>query len=222
MRASHSTIYRQSWPGRTPTLIGGLALAAAGVVVASVVGAGADIPVMALENSVPAATADDDRVATTVQGDAGGELATEPIVTYEVFLSRDPFEPVVPEDEEPAATGEVDPVTGEAITDPDATVGGGTDPSIAPPTDTGTTPLEGCRGDGEVVCEGRVVTLVDLATTLDGASVAVVQIDTVIYEVGVGERFAGAFEVRSIDGRCANLIYGDDGFQLCRGDAVLK
>jgi len=51
---------------------------------------------------------------------------------------------------------------------------------------------------------------------------AVIQVDTTIYEVRVGETFAGSFLLRSIDGRCVNVLYGDDGFRLCEGDRVMK
>jgi hypothetical protein len=68
-----------------------------------------------------------------------------------------------------------------------------------------------------VVCDGRVVTLTEIR-----GEVAYVQVDSTVYEVRRGDVFAQYFVVRSIDGACVNLLYGDDGFRLCEGDRVLK
>lgn len=49
-----------------------------------------------------------------------------------------------------------------------------------------------------------------------------VQIDETVYEVRVGETFAGNYLVRSIDPPCATLLFGDDAFTLCEGESALK
>jgi hypothetical protein len=181
-----------------------------------------------------------------VAADDGSQLAAEALaVTFDVYLARDPFSPVVPEDEPeaadpdpsdpaaptPTAPGDqpVDPVTGEPIPPgqpaPPGTPPPGTQP---PPPGTqppppGTRPPSGaCRGDDEVVCEGHVVTLEGLSTRADGTRVARIQVDQKVHEVAVGEVFAERFLLRAIDGGCVSVLYGDDGFRICEGDRVLK
>lgn len=89
---------------------------------------------------------------------------------------------------------------------------GGTDGSDSGP----------CRGTDTVVCEGRTVTLIDVYVTGDGEAVAVVQVDSTLYEVGRGDTFAQNFQVVSIDPPCVTLLYGDDAFTLCEGERTLK
>lgn len=84
-------------------------------------------------------------------------------------------------------------------------------------TDTGP-----CRGDDQVVCDGRVVTLIDVFVGQDGTPVAVVQVDSTLYEVRRGDTFAQNFQVISIDPPCVTLLYGDDAFTLCEGERTLK
>lgn len=78
-----------------------------------------------------------------------------------------------------------------------------------------------CRGDDEVVCDGRVVTLIDVYVS-GGEAVAVVQVDSTLYEVRRGDTFAQNFQVISIDPPCVTLLYGDDAFTLCEGERTLK
>jgi hypothetical protein len=164
---------------------------------------------------------------------AEGDIVALPVVTYDVYLARDPFDPVVPEPEPEAsatpATGDGDG-TEPVFTGGDGSVDGAdgqpTDPSN-PPDGSGEgepgdgAPEGGCRGEEEVVCDGQVLTLVDVATK-DGQPVAIIKVDTSIYEVPEGGVFATFYQVRAIDGSCASVLYGDDGFTLCRGDRVLK
>lgn len=161
------------------------------------------------------------------------------VSTYEVFLARDPFEPVVPE---PAAGGGGNGGNGVSVVDPDRTGDPTTsptgDPTTSPtssPTTSPTTqptanptaspdPTEspsGCVADGAVVCDGHTVKLVDVFEA-SGAPAAAVQVDNVLHEVTAGETFAQHFEVRSIDDACVTLLYGDDAFTLCEGESVLK
>lgn len=86
---------------------------------------------------------------------------------------------------------------------------------------TGTEDGRCAARSGDVVCEGRVVTLIDVYTS-DGETVAVVQVDSTLYEVRRGDDFAGNFRVVSIDPPCATLLYGDDAFTLCEGQRTLK
>lgn len=185
----------------------------------------------------------EDEVAT------GDDVVALPLRTVEVLLARDPFDPVVPSDiadladdgdpdaadpDDPAAPTDPDAGTQPDPVDPDgpsAPVDPGDgarpgDPSLPPgpatPPGAGTPPgTPACVGEQEVVCDGQVVTLVDV-TTVNDEDIAVIQIDTNVYEVTRGQVFATYFQLRSIDGQCVSLLYGDDGFQLCAGDTVLK
>lgn len=96
--------------------------------------------------------------------------------------------------------------------DGEGTDGGGGDGSTSGP----------CRGDEQVVCEGRTVTLIDVYVGADGEPVAVVQVDSTLYEVRRGDSFANNFQVVSIDPPCVTLLYGDDAFTLCEGERTLK
>ena len=155
--------------------------------------------------------------------------------TYEVFLARDPFEPVVPV---------VDSGTGGR----DAARPPPTSPTELPddvahdhrPTTSPTTSsdhvadvepnavalaiparTDGCQQELAVVCDGHRVSLVDVFQQ-DGQSRAAVRVDDALYEVSTGETFATSFLVRSVEPPCVTLLYGDDAFTLCEGESVLK
>jgi hypothetical protein len=162
---------------------------------------------------------------------------TLPLVTYEVFLDRDPFDPVVPEPVAEAAATETATAEGGVGDTTDGSggttdlTGGTTDGTTPPPTDAGdgaTVPVQppptgGCTtGEDGYVCDGRVVSLLDIRTDEDGQPVAIVQVGSTVYEARVGETFAGTFRVQSISGDQVFLLYGDDGFDLREGDRVLK
>ncbi len=50
----------------------------------------------------------------------------------------------------------------------------------------------------------------------DGATHAQVEVDGTVYDVVVGEQFAGGrFELRSVGGNCATFLFGDEQFTLC-------
>lgn len=126
-----------------------------------------------------------------------------PVETFQVFLSRDPFRPVQPD---PDGNGGPAP-------SPGATPSPGASPGTSP---------GGCVGDAEVVCDGRVVTLVDVFEDDAGLPTAVIQVDSTLYTVHEGDTFAQNFRVLSIDPPCVTLIFGDDSFTLCEGEQVLK
>jgi hypothetical protein len=215
----------------------GVPLAVAAVAAFLLVGAGTSddlvLPV------VPAqATAEVDPAADAL----GEDALTLPTVTYDTYLDRDPFEPVLREAAEvespdtvaapapapPTPTGGtivVDPETGQLIvvsSDPSPTTQP-TDPSQPDGStdDPNTTDSRRCQGGDELVCEGRVVTLSAVEQTSNGAS-ATFQVDTVVYTVGVGEDFATSFRLLSVDGSCATFLYGDERNTLCTGQSTLK
>lgn len=222
-----TTVIAEQPGGRNPLV---LVAAVAGAVLAAVlIWFFAVAPLLAGDEpddtaAAPAATVTDD-AAAAAPDDAAVEAAADaavdealPIVTYEVFIDRDPFEPVVPEPASATADVAVEPVDGTDGSVTDGTTGGTTDGT------TGEQPeaTDGCTTGDQVVCDGRVVSLVDIKTADDGTRVAIIQVDTTLYEVGAGQVFAGAFQVQSISGDRVFLLYGDDAFELQEGDRVLK
>jgi hypothetical protein len=178
--------------------------------------------------TVPAASVEPADETDTAEAAAEAVAAELPLVTYEVFLDRDPFDPVVPEPV--AATAPTSETGGEpsedgtdptAPTDPNAQP---TDPAPAPtPVPDGTVDQSGgCVAGEQLVCNGRVLSLIEIRTTEDGERLAIIQVDTTIYEVGVGETFAGNFRVQSITEDQVLVQYGDDVDRLEVGDRVLK
>lgn len=169
------------------------------------------------------------------------EVEDLPIVTFEVFLARDPFEPVVPEPADttdnttvpgPGENSNDDPTQPTDPTDPTqpGTPTDPTQPGTQPtdPTQPGTSPTQPapprtptCTDDDPPVCDGRVVSLVEITGDGNGR-LAVIQVDTTIYEVREGDLFAGSFLVRSITADSVQLSYGDDGLTLRPGERVLK
>jgi hypothetical protein len=197
---------------RTLVLVMAL-VAVVGAVVAVLAGGGDPDAMLAVEAS--AGPSLDVPAATPVVDEE--ELTAIPAVTYEVFLSRDPFEPVVPEDE-PTST----PVNGDqdaGTDDPDNGTTTGDDQQVG--DDPSQASGEGCRGTDEVVCDGLVVSLVDILE-VDGELVAVVQIDTTIYEVRKGATFAQRFVLLDVTSTTATISYVEDAFTLMVGDRVLK
>ena len=193
-----------------------VAVVAALVVAVALKGAGGGDP---LPSATPAAESVEEDLESGVEPDIAGDITsatTLPAVTYEIFLARDPFEPVVPEVVEPVA----DP-------DPTSDPGDPNDPNR--PTDPGDgTPVvprepsnPRCVGDEELVCDGRVITLLDV-TTISDQQVAVIQVGTTIHEVLVGQSFADNLEVRAIDGSSVTIAFGDVTFVLRAGGSVLK
>jgi hypothetical protein len=175
-------------------------------------------------------------------------LESLPVVTYEVFLDRDPFEPALREqtgsgdvgeqstDSEPdpepptlgaglpAGTIVIDPATGQAVVVQASAVTDfepGTDDGVtgAPQAPFPTSP--GCHGEDEVVCEGHVVILVGVSPNATPAT-ATIQVDDVVYEVENGQVFATSFRLLAIDSSCVSLLYGDETVRLCEGQRVLK
>lgn len=175
-------------------------------------------------------TASEEAPAGSEAADAaatGTDGASDPLAdvvaseAYEVYLARDPFEPVVP-----VAAAATDSGTGvgssAAPADDGPAASGGSDAA----TDTSPQPSSpddsACRGTEEVVCDGQVVTLVDVDADAEDAKRASIRVDTTVYEVEEQQIFADNFGVLAIDSSCVTLLYGDDVFSLCEGEATLK
>lgn len=130
---------------------------------------------------------------------------TGPVETFEVFAPKDPFKPAIV-----LGSGSTAPVTG-GTTGTGATGGGG---------GTGADETAGNGRGGETV-GGHRVRLVDVFTQ-GGEERARVQVDGTVYTVEEGDRFADNFEMLSIEGQCASMLFGDDQFTLCEGEEILK
>jgi hypothetical protein len=123
-----------------------------------------------------------------------------------VAAGRDPFVPLVVAAETTAA-GTTSATTGGTGT---TTTGG-----------TGTT-TGGTGGGGGAKQEpqetasigGHRVTLLDIFSR-NGRPMAQVRVDGDTYTVAEGDTFAGNFKLGSIQGGCANFLYGDQAFTLC-------
>lgn len=169
--------------------------------------------------AAPASVATTPVQATDTEPDAFEDV--ELAATAQFFLARDPFRPLRPETVSGGGGGGGVGDGGGGGSDP-------TDPGPADPIDTGggggggggtTNPDDDPCTDGsaEVVCDGDVVTLV----AVDGDS-AVVRVGGTVHTVGVGQVFADSYLLVSVDGSCASFLHGDDSFDLCVGEQVLK
>jgi hypothetical protein len=62
---------------------------------------------------------------------------------------------------------------------------------------------------------GSTVVLLDIFER-DGATRVQVEVDGTVFDVGIGDQFAGGrFELRSVAGNCATFLFGDESFTLC-------
>ncbi|MGI8789298.1 MAG: hypothetical protein ACR2I4_00210 [Actinomycetota bacterium] len=218
MAATEETVQAKKGvnPAQVALLVGGL------VVVLALVWffflRGGDEPTDPLSSPTPSPASTDDAGATA-QNEVNDEAAAkedgknkEPVETFELFASKDPFEPLI--DATPA-TGTTDPgITDPGITDPGITDPGTTDPGT---TDPGTTD----PGTGGQAVGGHTVRLVDVFSQ-DGSPRAQVSVDGSVYTVAEGETFADNFQLTSVSGTCATMLFGDDQFTLCEGEEILK
>lgn len=128
---------------------------------------------------------------TTVPTGSGGRE------TFEVYSSKNPFEP-------PEGVG----VPGG----PTTTVPGGGGP---------TTTVPGATGDGTAPRPRQRVALLEVFDE-GGERVASIRVNDTVYRVSAGEQFAGSYEVVSLAEDCGRFLFGDSAFELCVGDEILK
>ena len=69
-------------------------------------------------------------------------------------------------------------------------------------------------GSSHTTQDGKTVVLIDTFKR-DGVEKAQVTVRSNTYTVEEGDTFAGNFEMRSIQGDCATIDYGDESFTLC-------
>lgn len=135
-----------------------------------------------------------------------------PIETFEVFAAKDPFRPLI---SDTAVSDGTTAGTNGSAPQPGSTPAPGTgQPS-------GGSDIGGDGGGGGDSVGGHRVRLIDTFSR-NGEPQARVQVDGTVYTVGEGDRFAENFEMLSISGQCASMLFGDDQFSLCEGEEILK
>lgn len=121
--------------------------------------------------------------------------------TFDVFATRNPFEPVV----------QITPSTPIETT---PTTTGGTSPTTTPTTPTTAPPSQNPSA-------GTPVALIDVFEQ-DGQTLVRVQVGSTVYTVAAGQTFATSYKLVSVSGTCAQFLYGDSPFSLCEGEEVIK
>jgi hypothetical protein len=161
---------------------------------------------ISLPPSTPGATAPSAVTSTT---------APAPEETFEVFGSKNPFQP--PNGIPGASTATTAPGDG----------GGGTTATTTPAGGTGTTETTlpaggGASGSGTEPRASQQVALLDIYQQ-NGGTVADVRVNGTVYtQLAPGEQFAGSYEVVTLQGTCGSFLFGDERFRLCKGEEVLK
>jgi hypothetical protein len=139
-----------------------------------------------------------------------------PIETFEVFAPKDPFRPLISDS---AATSGTGATTSGSVAAPAGTPGTGT--GTAQPSGGSDIGGSSGSGSGDSSVGGHRVRLIDTFQA-GGRARARVQVDGTVYTVDEGDRFADNFELLSINGDCASMLFGDDQFSLCEGEEILK
>jgi hypothetical protein len=123
---------------------------------------------------------------------------------FDVFATRDPFEPAVQIDTTPE-TGS----TG-GTTDTGSTGGTTTPTDTTPPATSSPNPSA-----------GTTVAVIDVFDQ-GGVTMARVQVGSTVYTVAAGQTFATSYKVVSLSGTCGQFLFGDSPFSLCEGEQVIK
>jgi hypothetical protein len=153
--------------------------------------------------------------------------AGAPSESFEVFNTKNPFTPLMsPATPGGGGTTGTTPASGTGGAT-GATTGGGTAASGGTPTGGGTTATTaaGSGASGGAATEPRRSQRVALLNvyTKSGKTVADVRVnDTVYTGIAPGQTFASNFQLVSLQGQCGTFLFGDERFQLCKGEEVLK
>ncbi|HVF19312.1 MAG TPA: hypothetical protein VNA14_03615 [Mycobacteriales bacterium] len=168
------------------------------------------------------------RPARTLVSPSPTAVVSSPAPVLETFndtVGRDPFRPLYVAPVEgggvpgaPGAPGA--PIGGGGAPAPGGT-GGGAGGTPAPGSGgTGGTGTGGTSG-GSATVGGNRVSLIDVFTR-DGQTYAQTRVGSTVYTPAVGDTFATNYQVLTASGECATFLYGDENFQLCEGQEVLK
>jgi len=129
---------------------------------------------------------------------------TLPNQSFDVFATRNPFEPAVTIDTTPAAS-----------TTPAAPTG--TPTGTGTGTSTDTTPTTASPNPSA----GTTVSVIDVFDQ-GGTTMARVQVGSTVYTVAAGQTFATSYKVVSLSGTCGQFLYGDSPFTLCENESTTK
>ncbi len=150
-------------------------------------------------SKTPAATGSTAPIVTPAGGGVP-QLAPSPSPSAHqqklVFSGRDPFDP---------AQG------GGSVAVTSTSTSGSTAPATVSPAGT---PSSGPSGGSSIDIGGKTVVLVDIFTS-QGVQKAQVEVDGTVYTVAEGGTFATSYQLVSINGSCADFLYGDQSFSLC-------
>lgn len=223
-----------SAPSRVPVILGaGLAAIVLIFVLTRLVGGGDDVEETTTPTTTPTTTSGVRATTTTTTAPGSGQ----PVETFEVFTSKNPFEPRRIIGGGGAATGGTTgggTSTGGAGTGGTSTGGtstGGTSTRTGTGTSTGTATggtstggtTSGTSGGSTSPRRSDRVTVVDVFVER-GRVVANVRVNDTVHKVGVGDTFATSYKVLALSqaDECGRFAFGDDTFRLCRGEQTLK
>ena len=187
----------------------------AGVVVLALVGAFVVLPALsgdAVDDSVvavrrPARTAPQ---APAAAAKPAPKKAVPVTATFNDTVGRDPFRPlyVAPAAAAGGAPGVV--IGGPAAQPGSGSGSGGAAPAPASQPQSSSTQVGGNR-----------VALVDVFSR-DGKTFAQTKVGDTVFTPVVGSTFATSYQLLTASGECATYLFGDEQFQLCEGQEVLK
>jgi hypothetical protein len=168
---------------------------------------------------------------TSVLGGGGGDEAAEPPPTVTTAPQPVPSPTPSPTPRETlppvVMAGDRDPFSipptlqspGGGVSPTGAPTIPGTSPTQAPTQSPTQGPTQGptqaptAPGSGaSATIGGHIVVLLDV---FDNGTKAQIEVDGTVYTVDEGSRFDDNFRLNSIQGGCANIVYGDESFTLC-------
>jgi hypothetical protein len=139
---------------------------------------------------------------------APASRSTRTPATFDVFATKNPFEPVIivtpPNGSTPTTGGSTPTTSGGG----GGGGGGGATTTTALPTNE--------------PGPGTSVALLAVTQQPDGTPSATVQVGSTVYTVGEGDVFATSYRVVSLDDPCGQFLFGDAPFRLCEGEEVIK
>jgi hypothetical protein len=225
-------------PNRLPVILGaGLAVLLLVFLLTRLVGGGDE----GIDESTTPTTAVRRVPSTTTTTVAGGQ----PVETFEVFTSKNPFlrlrgggpAGVTGTATGGTTTGGTGTSTGGTSTGGTSTggtstggtstggttTGGSTGSTTTGGTTTGGTGSTSGTGGSTSPRRSDRVTLLDVFVER-GRVVANVRVNDTVHKVGAGDTFATSYKVLSLSqgSECGRFAFGDDTFQLCRGEQALK
>lgn len=170
-----------------------LALVGAFVVLPALTGGAADDVVVAARP--PAKTAPKAAVAAKKPAP---KKATPVTATFNDTVGRDPFRPLY-----------VAPAVAPAAA-----------PGVAPGTVVNPAPASQPQTSSTQVGGNRVA-LIDVFSR-GGKTYAQTKVGSTVFTPAVGSNFATSYQLLTASGECATYLFGDEQFQLCEGQEVLK